>query len=114
MSSNATRHQRWAKAALLFVLSLSACAGRDLDVLCEEATAAEQNTAADPALRALQFAQRVDERLSPWGDVRKIVQALAAASPEMKYQLLMVGAAETGHPEWRCPALERMFAPQTP
>jgi hypothetical protein len=93
-------------------LLLVGCAGRDLNVMCDAAKEAQATPNISPADRATVFASLADQRLSRFGDARKLFQALAMVDPTQKYQLLKQGAAEMGHPEWDCPAIAAFFAPE--
>ncbi len=60
------------------------------------------------------LAQRLDEDLRRFGDVRKSMAAIAMADASVKYELLMSVARHGGHADWTCPALHRMIAPVEP
>lgn len=94
-------------------LLLAGCAGSDLKSVCDVAT--EYSTKPiDPAQKAAAMAQAIDERVSRFGDTRKIFSAIANVAPEQRYAVLRQGAKEMGHPEWTCPALEAMWKPEAP
>ena len=95
---------------LVMILFFTACAKRDLDIICSSAEAALDEP--QPEMRGVRFAVMVDESISPFGDVRKGFEAIAHADPSNKYDFFLNMAQYAGYPEWKCPALERLFQPQ--
>lgn len=80
---------------------------RDFRVLCEiyENAARHQNeNHVDPATRAFQTAQEIDQRILT-RPVRRTLEAVAVASPQNRAELLHQAAAQSGLTDWRCPAL---------
>ena len=101
---------RFRYLAVLVGLLTLACGSfsSDLDNLCAIATDVQTEGVA-PEQRSSTISQRFMES-GPTSKMKKVMIAMANASPDIRYEMLQRVAAEEGRANWECPALETIWA----
>ncbi len=95
---------------LTLLLACPASPGKvqsDLDKLCEIATTAENSLGRTSKQRAREVAKEF-QKVDPAKATLAIMDKVAKTAPEKRYEVLVSEAHAAGHPDFDCPALERM------
>jgi hypothetical protein len=103
---------RWILPATVLMALACGSFSNDLDTFCTIATDLENDNIA-PEIRDSTLASELMAS-GPSGTMVTVIDALASASPEIRYELLQKAAKEEGVDNWECPALERWWAAEDP
>jgi hypothetical protein len=96
---------------LLAALLLTAgCARRDFGGLCKLATEILTEPRITPSMRFARFLDQAPN-VAFGRQARRLVEAIANAPPDMRYELTAASAREAGLEDWSCPALESVLNP---
>jgi hypothetical protein len=95
---------------LVLLYAVAGCGvQRDLDRACEMAAEVAARQDVPPELRPGVLGLRVEEEIGSI-EVRRVFAALARASRDQRLALWRKGIEELGAPDYRCPALEQLWA----
>ncbi len=95
--------------ALVLLVTLG-CARRDFGGLCKLATEVLTEPRITPPMRFARFMEQAPN-VAFGRQARRLVEAIANAPPDMRYELMVASAKESGLDDWTCPALESVLNP---
>ncbi|MEZ0312480.1 MAG: hypothetical protein ACAI38_11950 [Myxococcota bacterium] len=99
------------RSCLIAALILAAgCARRDFGGLCKLATEILTEPRTTPPMRFARFMEQAPN-VAFGRQARRLVEAIANAPPDMRYELTVASAREAGLDAWSCPALASVLNP---